>query len=590
MAKFLEHFKLNWKFVGFSKRLAIVTIIGLSISVGMVTQSILFLNSFRTNAFTEFALTTTESYIEADIEHVGTFGFNVLGQIEYQLNRTLSESGIQQDEVLGQEWLFYKFFFLLLFNEKYHENEFQNTYMVGIDSEYLSYLEPLMTVGEAPNENEYCMITSSQVYEETNLDVNQTFEGYVKVDDEGNPWDSYSAGAAARANFEFTGIINIDDVYFGNITLPPQLQTIVSMVFNLGTQIIVTDNYRAVTLVHGIPEGSGDIGVNGRILFNLNNFNVFQLDAHIDTLQVAVNKIQEELINIVQVYSSSYDLGMTTNIILLLSGFKSEFRIFQIFIMVFMLPTLIMSLVLTSFATNQVKKQRERQIQNLHQRGASRQMLFGFMILELIVYAGLAVIAGLLIGWPYTMIALSSEGFFSFSSASFPGIQWDIIGISIGVGFGIAFLANIPSIWQRSKTSVEEALQEQKEKKPLWERFYIDVFLLIVGIIMWVVSSTRLTGSSATTLEFAFFFAAPAPILIIIGAIMFATRIYPPVVKWFSDLLFKIPKIEINAISARNAIRRKVSTNRTIILMTITFTLTVSSMIIPDSYTAYDLE
>jgi ABC-type antimicrobial peptide transport system permease subunit len=54
--------------------------------------------------------------------------------------------------------------------------------------------------------------------------------------------------------------------------------------------------------------------------------------------------------------------------------------------------------------------------------------------------------------------------------------------------------------------------------------------------------------------------------------------------------MIKIPKIELSAVSARNAIRRKGSTSRTIILMTITFALTVATMIIPDSYRAYDIE
>ena len=61
MAKFIEHLKLNMKFIGFSKRLAVITVIGLSISIAMITQNILFLNSFRDNAYNEFATTTIRS-------------------------------------------------------------------------------------------------------------------------------------------------------------------------------------------------------------------------------------------------------------------------------------------------------------------------------------------------------------------------------------------------------------------------------------------------------------------------------------------------------------------------------------------------
>lgn len=591
MAPFLEHLKLNFKFISFSKRLAIITVIGLSISVAMVTQNILFLNSFRNNAYAEFATNTSDTYIESNIDHVGTFGLSVVSMIESAVAGELDEVDFEE-ELYTQEWVTYKDFYLMLFNEKFHENEFHNTYMIGIDTDYLQLLQPLVSIGSAPEEGETLIITNTQTLEETNLNLNDTFEAYVPVDDSGNPWSSYAMGIGqAGTLLSFSGIINIDEVTFSGITLPDELQTVVSMILQLGSEVIITDTRTCLTKVHNIVLGRNDISIFGRIMFNLPEFDVFQLDETINQLQIFVNNLQETLIEIVEVFSSNYELEMNSRVVPLLANFKREFRIFQIFLLVFMLPTLGMSLALTAFATNQVKKQRDLHINNLHQRGASRQMLFIFMLLELIIYVILAVLVGFLIGWPYTLVAMRSEGFFSFSrSASIPPINIGIIAICLGAGFGIAFLANIFTVWRRAKTTIDEALQEQSEKKPFWERFYIDIFILILGIILWIIASTQIMGASSTAIEFAFYFAAPAPILIIVGAVMFSTRIYPTIVKAISDILFKIPKLEISGVSARNAIRRKVSINRTLILMTITFTLTVASMIIPDSYSAYDVE
>ncbi|NHJ03504.1 MAG: ABC transporter permease [Candidatus Heimdallarchaeota archaeon] len=591
MATFWEHFKLNWKFIGFSKRLAIITIVGLSISVAMITQNILFLNSFRNNAFNEFTIDKTDTFIEINMDHIGTFSDVILTMFETDVDAEFEDLGIETSSY-SQEWIPYKEFFLMLFNEKYHENEFHNTYLVGIDEFYLPLLEPLITSGEVPVEGEKVIITKSQTLEETDLALNTSFEAYVPIGTESNPWISYGLGLDdAGTLLEFTGIINVDEITFGDIPVTPEIQTFIDMVLNLGAEIIITDSRTAIATVGSIDYSINDMSIFGRIYFNLNEFDVFQLDNTLDQLQIFVNSLQEALIEDVDAFTSNYEIQIDSRVIPLLSNFRREFRIFQIFLMVFMLPTLGMSLTLTAFATNQVKKKRDLHISNLHQRGSSRQMIFTFMVFELLIYSLLAVIIGFLIGWPYTLVALRSEGFFTFTGAATLPIPSIItIVICLGVGFGIAYFSNVLSIWRNTKTTVEEALQEQNEKKPFWERFYIDIFLLIIGIILWIIASNRISGGSATAIEFTFYFATPAPILIMIGTIMLATRVYPYIIKFISDLMFKIPKVEISAISARNAIRRRGSTTRTIILMTLTFTLTVATVIIPDSYREFDIE
>lgn len=591
MATFWEHFKLNWKFIGFSKRLAIITIVGLSISVAMITQNILFLNSFRNNAFNEFTTDTTDTFIEINMDHIGTFSDVILTLFETDVENEFEDLGIEASSY-SQEWIPYKEFFLMLFNEKYHENEFHNTYLVGIDEIYLPLLAPLITSGEAPVDGEKVIITKTQTLDETDLAINTSFEAYVPIGSESNPWISYGLGLDdAGTLMEFTGIINVDEITFGDVQVAPQIQTFVDMVLNLGAEIIITDSRTAIATVGHIYYSVNDISIFGRIYFNLNEFDVFQLDNTLDQLQIFVNSLQEALIEDVDAFTSNYEIQIDSRVIPLLSNFRREFRIFQIFLMVFMLPTLGMSLALTAFATNQVKKKRDLHISNLHQRGSSRQMIFSFMIFELLIYSLLAVIIGFLIGWPYTLIALKSEGFFTFTgAATLPVPSIITIIICLGVGFGIAYFSNVLSIWRNTKTTVEEALQEQNEKKPFWERFYIDIFFLIIGIILWIIASRSISGGSTTAIEFTFYFASPAPILIMVGSIMLATRIYPYIIKFISDLMFKIPRVEISAISARNAIRRRGSTTRTIILMTLTFTLTVATVIIPDSYRAFDIE
>ncbi|MCK5183383.1 MAG: ABC transporter permease, partial [Candidatus Heimdallarchaeota archaeon] len=586
--------KLNLKFIGISKRLAIITVIGLSISIAMITQNIFFLDSFRHNAFSEFAANTTDTYVEAEIVNVRYPGIQLQPILKASILNELEEAGFAEEDLAFQEWISFRFFYLLLYNEIFQQNEFHDTFVIGIDRQYLNLgiLDDLMAEGTAPNPGEYAIITNTQTLEETNLNISDTYSAYIRINDRGNPWDSYQAGLGQAGQvIGFSGIINIDDIIYNTQAIPAELMTLITMVLSLGQEIIITDFENVQNLVQSIFLSNWEFSVLGRMIFDIQRFSVFQLDEHLGNLQVFINRIQESLLSLVDVYSTNHELSLNTKVLPLLSNFRREFRIFQIFLLVFMLPTLGMALTLTAFASNQVKKQRDLQVHNFHQRGSSRQMLFGFMVFELVVFSLIAVLIGLLIGWPYTYVALKSDEFFSFgANVGEFALSLKTIGICLAIGFGIAFLSNIFSLWRKTKTSVEEAMQERVEKPPFWERFYVDFFILLLGLTMWLISFSQIQGTSDTAIEFAIFFAAPAPILIIVGAIMIITRIYPIIVKFLSNLIFKIPKLEISAVSARNAVRRKGSTSRTIILMTITFTLTVATMIVPDSYRAFDVE
>ena len=594
MGKINEHFKLNLKFIGISKRLAIITVIGLSISIAMITQNIFFLDSFRHNAFSEFAANTTDTYVEAQIDNVRYPGIQLQPILEASILNELEEAGFAEEDLAFQEWISFRFFYLLLYNEIFQQNEFHDTFVIGIDRQYLNLgiLDGLMAEGTAPNPGEYAIITNTQTLEETNLNISDTYSAYIRINDRGNPWDSYQAGLGQAGQvIGFSGIINIDDIIYNTQAIPAELMTLITMVLSLGQEIIITDFENVQNLVQSIFLSNWEFSVLGRMIFDIQRFSVFQLDEHLGNLQVFINRIQESLLSLVDVYSTNHELSLNTKVLPLLSNFRREFRIFQIFLLVFMLPTLGMALTLTAFASNQVKKQRDLQVHNFHQRGSSRQMLFGFMVFELVVFSLIAVLIGLLIGWPYTYVALKSDEFFSFgANVGEFALSLKTIGICLAIGFGIAFLTNIFSLWRKTKTSIEEAMQERVEKPPFWERFYVDFFILLLGLTMWLISFSQIQGTSDTAIEFAIFFAAPAPILIIVGAIMIITRIYPIIVKFLSNLIFKIPRLEISAVSARNAVRRKGSTSRTIILMTITFTLTVATMIVPDSYKAFDVE
>ncbi|MCE7744953.1 MAG: hypothetical protein GPJ52_07450 [Candidatus Heimdallarchaeota archaeon] len=127
MGKINELFKLNLKFIGISRRLAIITVVGLSISIAMITQNIFFLDSFRHNAFSEFAANTTDTYVEAQIDNVRYPGIQLQPILEASIINELEEAGFVEEDLAFQEWISFRFFYLLLYNDRSTVFEFRST-------------------------------------------------------------------------------------------------------------------------------------------------------------------------------------------------------------------------------------------------------------------------------------------------------------------------------------------------------------------------------------------------------------------------------------------------------------------------------
>ena len=274
MGKISEHFKLNLKFIGISRRLAIITIVGLSVSVAMITQNIFFLDSFRHTAFNDIAENTSDTYVEAQIDNVRWPGVSLQPILEGTITNDLEESGFVEDDLAFQEWISFRFFYLLLYNEILQQNEFHDTFIIGIDSQILlsGFLNDIMYEGSPPGIGEFAIITNTQTLEETNLNISDTYNAYIQLDEFANPWESYQAGIGLAGQIiEFSGIINIDDIIYNPAYqyIPFELQTLIVMVLSLGQEVIITDFQSVPNLLGTILYSNWEFSLLGRMVFDI---------------------------------------------------------------------------------------------------------------------------------------------------------------------------------------------------------------------------------------------------------------------------------------------------------------------------------
>ncbi|MEA2071611.1 MAG: ABC transporter permease [Asgard group archaeon] len=278
-----------------------------------------------------------------------------------------------------------------------------------------------------------------------------------------------------------------------------------------------------------------------------------------------------------------------TYIIDSLNEFYQEFLLFQLFGLLFITPIIAMSISLTSYSANLMKRQQKRQISNMLQRGMSRKEMLGFLILQMLEMTITAILIAFVVGFFFTLLTTQSVGFLNFSGSTLtPAINMIVITTVIVGGLIISAIINAVNIWRLSDISTEGAYSEHKDEKPFWQIYFIDVFLVVVGIVLWIVVAFQMKQSISYI--FVYTLGTIAPICLIFGVILFIVRIFPIIIKTISKITWKIKKLGIISLSSKRSSRRSSDVTRSLVLITLTFTIIFSSMVTIESYRGYDKE
>lgn len=128
-----------------------------------------------------------------------------------------------------------------------------------------------------------------------------------------------------------------------------------------------------------------------------------------------------------------------------------------------------------------VRRQRD-EIAILRGRGASRRWILGLYGLEWTLVGGIALGSGLGLGVGTARLIGNATSFLQFSGTrTLPTqLSWSAVGFglaSVGLALGFSLLP----AWQAGRDTIVSHKREQarRRRKPLWRRFYLDVFLLL---------------------------------------------------------------------------------------------------------------
>ncbi|NHJ31890.1 MAG: ABC transporter permease [Asgard group archaeon] len=582
MVGFMEKVKLYYKIIFLNRRSTIAMFLGLGISLALIAESLMFMYSFQFGAFEGFY-----NGVPSQQFTLGIPAFDLRGEIEgsipmlEEIAARAIDSAELSERVLKVDFYLERGFFLNVNTTTGSNMIIPEFSMYGIPNDYFSGLNSILYNGSIPQQiGDVICVANRATIDGTNLKDMGTFVAWT-------PIFGYSYEAIIELDvplggreFNISGLVTKES--FSNI-VGNLKNDFDSMNEYFTDEFLLTSYSNLANFVSSLNYYPGYAQPTGRIAFNLAKIDSFNLANEITNLQVFSQELTREF------ETEGITLHVYSDLIDDLEDFYREFVIFQLFGLLFITPIVGMALSLTSYSANLMKRRQKRQVSSMLQRGSSQKEIVFVLVVQVIELTITAMLISFSMGYGFTWLMNKSVGFLNFAGASvFPSINLFILYVIIGVGFVLSVIVNARNIYDMSKITTQEAYVEHQTKVPLWERFYLDIALIIIGVLFWIVVRTTLKGSSAYS--FAYGFGTTAPVLLILGSILLATRLYPRIVSWISRRTSKSDRFGIVSLSTKRSARRRGDTTRSLILITLTFTLIFSSVVTIQTYKYHDQE
>lgn len=232
-----------------------------------------------------------------------------------------------------------------------------------------------------------------------------------------------------------------------------------------------------------------------------------------------------------------------TSFLDMLGEFKSQSVQLQILLFTLAAPMIAMVFYYIVMNARQSLDRQRTDIAVIRSRGGSTKQIIWIYILEGLILGGVALIIGPLIGWFLAKSIGSSSGFLTFvDRKAIPvGFTQEAFIYSILAVF-IAIAAQVIPAIMYAKSSIVNYKQQQAraDRRPLWQRWYFDVLLILLSGYGWYMFQqnqfiTQQSGLSSDELQVQWvLFFVPALSIFALG--LFFLRIFPWMLKLFGWL------------------------------------------------------
>ncbi len=216
----------------------------------------------------------------------------------------------------------------------------------------------------------------------------------------------------------------------------------------------------------------------------------------------------------------------------MLHDFNRQSILLQAMLFALAAPVLAMVLYYVTMSAKQSLDRQRGDISVLHSRGASPRQITALYAIEALLLGTMALLIGVGIAWFLAAMIGSSSGFLSFvGRKAIPVGTNNAVWLFGGIATFLAVIATVAPIRHYADASIIAYTQQKAraDKPPFWQRFYVDVALLLAAVTGWYMLrsgqiSTVVPGGDDAQIQ-PYLFVIPA--LFLFAAGLLCLRVFP---------------------------------------------------------------
>ncbi|MHA1737248.1 MAG: FtsX-like permease family protein [Candidatus Heimdallarchaeota archaeon] len=563
MSKFTEQLKIYMNLLQLNRRSTILSFLGLGLSLILISEGLIFTYSFQYGAFEEYTSVAPPKQVSAltDMLNFPELPSDMINTLQNISQQAIDEQKINS-RIKKVDWHFEKGQAIGAMGNNGIYQFIKDVNRYGVSFDYFSTLEKLLFNGTLPsNSTDIMIVVSSNTISNMNLSNTGDFPLYRPI----------FGGWVYEGPVTVSGIIARETLEDHNGSFRDDFQSMLGY-FTENFMLMNNDNFP-----------TSEVRAIGRFSFHLNEIDSFKIQEEISM----VNAFSQELS--IQLKKEEINVFLYNELGELLQGFAEEYRLFQLFGLMFLAPLTAVTIALSSFSANQLKRRQKHHIALMYQRGATRGSTWILLIFQLLEVTFSGIVMSISVGYPFSWLILKSNGFLSFSQLTItPAVNISIFSGIIISAFVISFFTNLGEINKLTKISLVEASTGTDEKKQLWQKLFLDFVLIALGVAIWFIINYPLKEIKYYTLAYIIGIVSPA--MIILGGVLLTARIYLWLTRRLSSVIGKRDGLGIIWFSMKRGVRRQGNTIRGIILLVLTISLTFTAIISVHSYQKYNEE
>ncbi|TVY00614.1 ABC transporter permease [Cohnella terricola] len=249
----------------------------------------------------------------------------------------------------------------------------------------------------------------------------------------------------------------------------------------------------------------------------------------------------------IEVYKKLKDTHLEISFAEMLSDFRKDSIQLQTMLFTLAAPMIAMVFYFITMNTQQALEKQRSDIAVLRSRGASTRQIFMLFLLEGTLLGIVALLIGPLFGLFMAKSIGSASGFLHFVDRKAIPVGFSIDGVLAGVAaVVVAIAATVIPALVFTRTSIVDYKRQMArgDRKPFWQKWFIDVILLGVAGYGWYLFNERqmvsfktgMTTDQLNVQPFLFF----VPALSIFAAGLVFLRLFPLLLKLFNLMWKKI--------------------------------------------------